>query len=286
MPENTHINTNYKPIDNTDFAGKTAFITGAGSGIGLELARSLIAIGAKVIATDINMDSLNLVADELGSNCTVHQLDVSDEKAFNALARKLDTDDSLPDVVINNAGIAYLTSFTDTSSEYWQNTLNINVLGVVYGCRAFIPLWKKSGTAGHLVNISSVVSMAPMPLMSAYVASKYAVEGLSDVLAMELAGSNIKVCCVHPGVINTPIVKQEDKTNLPADKTELLQRYYEEKGATPTEVAVAVINGIRKNRHSVFVGPGSTAAPILKRILPRRWYRSLLVGQAKKAGYM
>jgi len=268
------------------FKGKTVLITGAGSGIGLELARAFVSEGAKVIATDVNMNSLKPLPEEMGSNCSIYELNVCNEDAFLRLAEKLDAQGSLPDIVVNNAGIAYLANFSDTNSDQWKLTLDVNILGVVYGCRAFIPRWQQSGKAGRLVNISSVTSMAPMPYMSAYVASKYAVEGLTDVLSMELADSNIKVHCVHPGVINTPIVQQEDKTNLPAEKIQRLQNHYEENGATPAEVADAVLTGIRKNKASIFVGPGSTMAPILKRFLPRTWYKAMLKNAAQKVGYL
>lgn len=268
------------------FSGKTVLVTGAGSGIGLELTRSFIAAGAKVIATDLNTDSLRPLTEELGPNCSTHGLNVCHEDEFLKLAEQLNSQGSLPDIVINNAGIAFLAGFTDTSSDDWKLTLDVNVLGVVYGCRTFIPYWQQTGETAHLVNVSSITSMAPMPLMSAYVASKYAVEGLSSVLSMELSDSNIKVHCVHPGVINTPIVQQEDKTNLPADKIQKLRKHYEKEGATPAEVAAAILKGIELNKSSIFVGPGSTMAPIMKRILPREWYKTLLKGQARKIGYL
>lgn len=277
--------TNNHPGDSF-FSGKTVLITGAGSGIGLELTRSFIYAGAKVIATDVNMDSLKPLPEDFGPGCNIYELNVSNEQAFLDLAEKLDAEGSTPDIVINNAGIAYLSSFSDTSSDDWKLTLDVNLLGVVYGCRAFIPRWQQSGKAGHLVNVSSITSMAPMPYMSAYVASKYAVEGLSDVLSMELAESNIKVHCVHPGVINTPIVQQEDKTNLSPEKIQRLQKHYDEEGATPAEVADAIMKGIKKNQASIFVGPGSTLAPVMKRLLPRSWYKALMKSQAQKVGYL
>jgi len=271
---------------NSFFSGKTVFITGAGSGIGLELARAFVKAGAMVIATDMNMESLDRLARELGPNCQIYQLNVGDEDGFQRLAARLDAEGNLPDIVINNAGIAYLASFTDTSSDMWKRTIDVNILGVVYGCRAFIPLWQHSGKAGHLVNLASVASVAPMPSMVAYVASKYAVEGLTEALAMELVDSNIKVCCVHPGVINTPIVRQDDKTSIPAEQAQRIHRHYKEKGATPAKVADAILRGIEKGKASIFVGPGSTLAPVMKRILPRSWYRALLRNQARQVGYL
>lgn len=271
---------------NSFFSGKTVFITGAGSGIGLELARALVSAEARVIATDMNMESLKSLSRQLGPNCQIHQLNVSDEHGFQSLAEQLDAQGSLPDIVINNAGIVYLASFTDTSSDMWKRTIDVNIMGVVHGCRTFIPLWQQSGKAGHLVNLASVASLAPMPSMVAYVASKYAVEGLTEALAMELVDSNIKVCCVHPGVINTPIVRQDDKTNIPAEQVQRIHRHYQEKGATPAEVADAILQGIKNGKASVFVGPGSTLAPVMRRILPRAWYRAPLRNEARKVGYL
>jgi NAD(P)-dependent dehydrogenase (short-subunit alcohol dehydrogenase family) len=272
-----------------DFMGKSAFITGAGSGIGYEVALAFARAGADVVATDLNQEGLDKLRPEIerfGVKYRSGILNVADEQAFQNLAEQLAAEGSLPDIVVNNAGIAFLDSFANTSGEQWRLTLDVNVLGVASGSRIFINLWQQAGKPGHLVNIASGASVSPVPNMAAYAASKYAVEGLCEVIAMELADSNIQVSCVHPGVINTAIVQHNEKMAMPAEQVERLQRHYIEQGDHPSVVADAILKGVKKNKGNIFVGPGTTMAPIMKRLLPRRLFRALLRSEARKIGYL
>lgn len=272
-----------------DFAGKSVFITGAGSGIGYAVALAFANAGADIIATDVNQEGLDRLRPEVesqGVKCRLEILNVADEQGFQELAERLAAANSLPDIVVNNAGIAYLDSFTNTSNEQWRRMLDINVLGVVNGSRIFTRLWLQACKPGHLVNVASGASVTPLPNMSAYAASKYAVEGLCEVIAMELADSNIRVSCVHPGVINTAIVQHNDMMAIPAEQVERLQQHYVDKGAAPSVVAKAILKGVKKNKGNIFVGPGTTMAPLLKRFIPRSLFRSLLRSEARKIGYL
>ena len=276
-------------MSNRDFAGQSVFITGAGSGIGYEIALAFAREGADVVATDISPEGLAKLGPEvesLGVKYRSEILNVADEQAFQQLADQLAADNCLPGVVVNNAGIAYLDTFVNTSSDQWRRTLDVNVMGVVYGSRIFINLWQKAGKPGHLVNIASAASVSPVPNMAAYAASKYAVEGLCEVIAMELADSNIHVSCVHPGIINTAIVQHNEKMACPAEQVERIQRYYIEKGDHPSVVAEAIIRGVKKKTGNIFVGPGTTAAPLLKRLLSRPLFRAILRSEARKIGYL
>jgi NAD(P)-dependent dehydrogenase (short-subunit alcohol dehydrogenase family) len=272
-----------------DFAGQTVLVTGAGSGIGLETALAFAREGAAIVATDVDRHGLEALAKQLtgaGANCRIEMLDVSDEQAVNQLAQTLADDSALPDIVVNNAGIAYLNSFVNTDTDVWQRTFDVNVLGVVHGCRAFIKLWQKTGRPGHLVNVASAASYAPMPNISAYVASKYAVEGLSEVLAMELHGSNICVSCIHPGVINTSIVKHDERTSVSAEQAAQMQQHYLEKGSAPSVVADSIVTAVKRKQGNVYTGAGARVGAIAKRLLPRAWFRALLLQDAAKIGYL
>jgi NAD(P)-dependent dehydrogenase (short-subunit alcohol dehydrogenase family) len=272
-----------------DFAGKSVLVTGAGSGIGYEVALAFAREGADIVATDIHQQGLQQLApmiESLGRKCRMASLDVADEQAFEQLAEQLTTDDMLPDIVVNNAGIGFMHSFVNTSSDVWRRTFDVNLFGVVFGSRAFIRRWQKAGIAGHLVNVSSAASIGPMPNLAAYSASKYAVEGLCEVLAMELAGSAIAVTCVHPGIINTAIVQHNDMMSMSAQQVQRLQRHYVEQGAAPSVVANDIVDGVRKKKHCVYSGPGSTSAWVLKRLLPKSWFRALRMHEARKIGYL
>ena len=269
--------------------GRTVFITGAGSGIGFEVALAFAREGAAIVATDVaqaGLDRLRPEVEKLGVAFRDALLDVSDEGAFEALAAQLAEEGQLPDIVVNNAGIGYMNPFLDTTPEQWRRTLDINVLGVAWGSRVFVRLWQERGIAGHLVNIASGASVTPMPNMAAYAASKYAVEGLCEVLQMELAETPIRVSCVHPGVINTAIVAHDERSDLPREQVERLQRHYREKGAHPSVVANDIVNGVKHRKPNIFTGPGTGLPPILKRLLPRRAFRRVLIKAARDTGYL
>ena len=272
-----------------DFRGKKMFITGAGSGIGYQTALVFAEGGADIIASDVNMVGLEQLRPEiekLGRQCHIHRLDVSDETAYIELVNQLESAGLIPDIVINNAGLGIMSPFLQTTTEEWQLTLNVNVMGVVFGCRLFSALWQQRGMPGHLVNVASMASIAPPANLSAYVASKYAVEGLCEVLAMEFQGSDIKVSCLHPGVINTAIVQDSSRTHMAPDEVARLQRYYVEHGAHPRVVAEDIARGVIAGAGTILSGDGVGKVALMKRLLPRKTFRKLLIDASRKMGYM
>ncbi len=272
-----------------EFSGKIVFLTGAGSGIGYQTARAFAARGADILATDIEqtgLDDIQAEVEKLGRRCLTRILDVRDETAFTAIATELESLGTIPDIVVNNAGLGVIKSFADTSPSDWRLTLDVNVLGVVFGCRAFLEVWQRRGTVGHFVNVSSMASIVPMPNMAAYVASKYAVEGLSDSLAMELANTDIAVTCVHPGVINTPIVQNEARFGISAAQIEKLQNYYRDVGDHPRVVAEDIVSGVGEKARTVLSGTGTSAMATMKRTLPREAFHNQILNEARKMGFL
>lgn len=270
-------------------SGKTVFITGAAAGIGFETALAFSRQGANIIATDVDPDGLaelDRQISTIGTTCRSEILDVSDEALFEQLAQQLANDDMVPDIVVNNAGIGMMDLFANTDTDTWRHTFDINLFGVVFGCRNFIRLWQANGRPGHLVNIASAASFAPMPNLSAYSASKYAVEGLSEVLALEYADTNIAISCIHPGVINTAIVSHRDRSRMSDQQTARLQYHYSTEGTPPSVVADAIVKAVQNQRGNVYVGAGAQLAAVAKRLLPRAWFRKLLRKDAAKIGYL
>ena len=273
----------------SQFSSKTVFITGAGSGIGYQTALVFAEQGADIIATDVNLvglEQLKPEVEQLGRQCHIHTLDVTDETAYQALVEQLDASGQLPDIVVNNAGLGVISPFLETTTADWNLTLNINVLGVALGCRLFATLWKQRGMPGHLVNISSMAAFTPPANLSAYAASKYAVEGLSEVLAMELQEFNIAISCVHPGVINTAIVQDSSRMNMAPSEIERLQRHYVEQGVHPRVVAEDIANGVHRGEGTILSGKGVAKLALLKRLLPRKTFRKLLIDASRKMGYL
>ena len=249
--------------------GKRVFITGAASGIGYELALAFASQGASIVAADIGEQGLQQLRQEMesaGWRCRTVLLDVTDEESFDSLFSAMAECNELPDIVVNNAGIGFLGGFLQTDTSIWHRILDFNVLGVANGCRAYLRAHADSATPGLLVNVASAASIAPMPNMSAYAASKYAVEAMSEVLAMELGDSSVDVMCVHPGVINTPIVNDPKMSRVPAAQLNRLQVYYTEKGNTPALVARQVVAGVKSGRGTVFAGDSVGVTAFLKRL--------------------
>lgn len=271
------------------FSGKKVFITGAGSGIGYQTALVFAEQGADVVATDVNMTGLEQLKPEvekLGRQCHTHRLDVADEAAYQALVEQLEASDQIPDIVVNNAGLGIMAPFLETTTADWKLTLDVNVMGVALGCRLFASLWQRRGLPGHLVNVSSMASIAPPANLSAYVASKYAVEGLSEVLAMEFLGSSIAISCLHPGVINTAIVQDNSRSKFAPEETARLQRYYQEQGVHPRVVAEDIANGVLNKKGTILSGKGVGKVALMKRLLPRTSFRKLLIDAARGMGYL
>ena len=271
------------------FSGKSVFITGAGSGIGYQTALVFAEGGADIIATDMNMaglEELKPLIERLGRQCHIQRLDVTDETAYSMLAGELESAGRIPDIVVNNAGLGIMSPFLQTTTADWQLTLNVNVMGVVYGCRLFAALWQRRGMPGHLVNVASMASIAPPANLSAYVASKYAVDGMSEVLAMEFQGSGITVSCLHPGVINTAIVQDSSRTHMAPGEVARLQRHYREHGDHPRVVAKDIANGVLRREGTILSGKGVARVALMKRLLPRRAFRKLLIAASRKMGYL
>lgn len=271
------------------FSGKKVFITGAGSGIGYQTALVFAERGADIIATDVNMAGLEQLEPEieqLGRQCHTHLLDVANETAYQALVSQLEGADLIPDIVVNNAGLGIMSPFLQTTTADWQLTLDVNVMGVVFGCRLFAAVWQQRGMPGHLVNVASMASIAPPANLSAYVASKYAVEGLCEVLAMEFRDSSITVSCLHPGVINTAIVQDSSRTHMAPEEVARLQRHYVEHGDHPRVVAEDIANGVMKGAGTILSGRGVAKIAFMKRLLPRKTFRKLLIDASREIGYL
>src|SRR5271169_2359845 len=257
-----------------DFKGRWVLVTGAASGIGFETALAFGREGADIIALDL--DDARLAAttrsiEALGRNCMAFRCDVSDAAAVGVVAAKIAVDLGAPDVVVNNAGIGFLGPFLETPLSAWNQVIGVNLMGVVHFSRAFLPGMIAAGDARHLVNVSSAAGIHPVPNLSAYSASKHAVLGLSDTLAMELRNTRVGVTVVCPGIINTPIVsnRRAIAPSVPASTLDKLERNYQTKGAPPSLVGTRIVRAVKRGEHLVLVGPSSTLVFNMRRLSPR-----------------
>lgn len=207
-----------------DFAGKTAVITGGGTGMGRELARQLVAEGCNVAMCDVsaeNMAETKRLAQSgapQGTRVTTHIADVSDEEQVirfrDAVAKEQDVDHI--HLLFNNAGIGGGPSFVKSPRDEWERTFNVCWYGVYYCCRAFMPLLLNAREA-HIVNTSSVngfwASLGPTRSHTAYPAAKFAVKGFTEGLITDLRlnAPHVKCSVVMPGHIGTQIVENSRK---------------------------------------------------------------------------
>jgi 3alpha(or 20beta)-hydroxysteroid dehydrogenase len=193
-------------------SGKVAIVTGAASGQGAAEARLLAAAGAKVVLTDIS-DKGRAVAAELGDNGHFVDQDVSQEADWvrvidQALARF-----GRLDVLVNNAGIYKPATLPDTDVALWDRHYRVNQLGVFLGMRAALQPMLKSG-GGSIINVSSKAGMSKGPNMFAYGSSKWAVRGMSQLAAVDYAPLGIRVNAIYPGMIDTPMLAENNPEQL------------------------------------------------------------------------
>lgn len=184
--------------------GKVAIITGGSQGMGAATVRQFIAAGAKVMIADILDDKGQALADEFGDNAIFQHLDVSKPEQWQEAVAKAEEHFGKLNVLVNNAGILHVASLVDTTPEAYMRVVQINQLGPFLGMQAVVAPMKRAG-CGSIINISSFEGFQAKNGLIAYVASKWAVRGMTKSAAIELGKYNIRVNSVHPGGVHTPM---------------------------------------------------------------------------------
>lgn len=222
-----------------------AFITGGGSGIGLATARALAATGARLTLAGRNLAKVRNAAEEF-ENAFAVGCDVSDEASVNAAFAEARDRYGVVDILINNAGQAPSAPFKNTDLKLWSETLGINLTGAFLCTRAALPDMLEAKW-WRIVNVGSVCSLKGYAYVTAYVASKHGLLGLTRALAHETAKKGVTVNCVCPGYVDTPIITESvdritSKTTLSAEEAHasLIQFNPQGRIITPEEVASAI----------------------------------------------
>jgi NAD(P)-dependent dehydrogenase (short-subunit alcohol dehydrogenase family) len=263
-----------------EFTGRTAVITGAGSGFGLEASRIAARRGMNVVMADVQADALDTAAAEirgLGAQVLAQRLDVSDAAAVDALADAVQARFGAPHVVFNNAGVGSGGLIWENTLKDWQWVLGVNLWGVVHGVRTFTPMMLAAAQAdpgyrGHIVNTASMAGLVNMPNMGVYNVSKHAVVSLSETLYQDLSlvTDQVHAHVLCPFFVPTGI--HQSHRNRPADmaderptRSQLIGRAMSEKAVTSgkiTAVAVAqfVFDAIETNRFYIYSHPKALAS--------------------------
>jgi NAD(P)-dependent dehydrogenase (short-subunit alcohol dehydrogenase family) len=252
-----------------------AVVTGAASGIGRALAVQLAQRGATVAIADVNESGLKETAALVGARCSIHLVDVSDETRMKEFVAEVWQAHGAVHLVINNAGVALYGTVAQLTTEEMAWLLGINLWGVIYGTKYFLPLLQQQREA-HLVNISSVFGLIGFPGQSAYNASKFAVRGFTEALRHELEAENssVRVSCVHPGGISTNIARAaREAAATTVDRTAEIERFERLSPTSPEKAAARIIRGVLRNEPRILIGPDAWLIDRLQRWLPVRYWR-------------
>ncbi len=259
------------------FDGKTALITGAGSGIGRATAGAFARAGADLVLGDIDEAGLEATAAPLrglGRRVLTRRVDVSQREAMAAFAEEVVSAAGPIDVLVNNAGVGLAARLLETTLEDWDWILSINLWGVIHGCHFFAPAMARRGR-GHIVNMASVAGLVASEPLGAYSTTKFAVVGFSEALREELGPLGVGVTTICPGVIDTPIVKSTRARGAyaePASRARM-ESLYTRRAYGPDKVASAILDGIAHNRALVPVSPEAWALYLGKRTAPEAMRR-------------
>lgn len=268
------MNRSYRPL-----AGHSVVISGAGSGIGRSLALLLAAQGCPVAISDINAEALEATESSLSDPVLSRCLDVADAQAQRSFAEDVRAwTPTTIGAVFNNAGVAIGSRVLDSVIEDDDWLWDINFRGVVNGTRAFLPLLIAQNY-GAIVNTSSVFGLLGMPTQSAYCASKFAVRGFTDALRQELRGSGVAAITVHPGGINTNIVRnarfRKDLLGLGHSHEQMISQFAATAMTQPVRAAEIIQRGVEHRKARILVGPDAYLFDILARLAPSSYYALL-----------
>ncbi|MCX4824298.1 SDR family oxidoreductase [Streptomyces sp. NBC_01142] len=259
------------------FGGQLVLVTGAASGIGRATAFAFAEAGARIVAVDRDAEGAARTADMsrlIGSpEAWGETVDVSDEQAMEKLAEKVATAYGVVDVLVNNAGIGLSGPLLQTSTEDWEAVLDVNLWGVIHGCRLFGRQMAERGQGGHIVNTASAAAYQPSRALPAYSTSKAAVLMLSECLRAELAGQGIGVSAICPGIVNTNITATARFAGVDEAEEKRRQkksaRLYGLRNYPPEKVADAILRAVVKNQAVVPVTPEARVTHFMSRFSPR-----------------
>ena len=258
---------------------KRIFITGGASGLGRALAERYARAGFRVCIGDLNETRGSEVARTLGSAAHFLRCDVTSERDLADAAAWLERTWGGVDVVVNNAGVALAGAIDETSMADWQWIVDVNLLGVVRGCKVFTPLLKRQH-GGHIVNVASLSGLVHLPMMAAYSATKAAVVAVSETLRLELEQDNIGVSVVCPGFFRTNLI--ESLRTGSAELHQVTRKLVEQAPIGADEIADKVFQSVARNEFRIIPQKDARLIWMIKRLSPFHVYLGALRRTAQK----
>lgn len=263
-----------------NFRDQVVALTGAASGIGKALALELASRGAHLALADWNaegLESVRAAVERQGRRATAQRLDVSDREAVFAWAEASIAAHGHVDAIINNAGVTVADTFEAISYEDFEWVMGVNFWGVVHGMKAFLPHFLRRDR-GHLVTVSSVFGIIGYPGQAAYNATKFAVRGMTEAVRQELAGTNVHTLVVHPGGIQTNIVRnarfRRDATGS-QDKNESVAQFERVAKTTPEKAAAVILGAMARKDPRVLIGADAEIIDKAQRLFPVDYPRAI-----------
>ena len=260
-------------MDVRNLAGKTALVTGAGSGIGRATALALAARGAHLVLCDVNEVGLaetGEAARKLGRDVLTRRVDVARADEMRAFAEAVHAQVDGVDILMNNAGVGLGGGFLHTTLEDWSWIIGINLLGVIHGCHFFLPAMVRRRRGGHVVNVASAAGYVATEALAAYSTTKFGVVGLSEALRDELRPHGIGVTAICPGLINTPITQTSPLRGpeATAEARAYMIDVYRRRNYSAERVAQHVLTAIQRNRAVAPISPEAWIMYVMKRLAP------------------
>lgn len=272
-----------------ELKGRVAAVTGAGGGLGRALAFELARRGCALALCDLDSSALESTRREceaLGVETTARTLDVSDRAGVYAWADEVVAEHGRVDLVINNAGATVVATARNLTLTELEWLMGVNFWGVVHGTKAFLPHLEASGS-GHVVNISSAFGLIGYPGQAAYSASKFAVRGFTEALAMELhvEGVPVQAHVVHPGGVATGIARNARMGSHEPERRprEAMNAEFDRMARTSAEAAArTIVDGVCRGKPRILVGADARGISLMQRLLPGAYQRLVRFGSKRR----
>jgi NADP-dependent 3-hydroxy acid dehydrogenase YdfG len=254
-------------------------ITGGGAGLGEAMARRFAAGGYRVLISDRDEERARTVAESIGEAAHWFVMDITDDAGWAALTEEVESVFGRLDVLINNAGVAVAGTLEETSMEDWRWVIDIDLIGVAAGCKAFAPMMRAQ-RSGHIINVASAAGFAAAPGINAYGTAKAAVIALSEMLRAEMDDCRVEVSVLCPAFVKTRLTETMRAPDGGYQKR--VERWMQNSGVSADDVARAVFDAVERPRFMILTHRDTRWAWRMKRWFPERYYR-FMMAQVRKA---